>query len=205
MLLVSLHAINVKTVEYILGETAKFGNGYISTKTLIAITIIVSIIFIKKGLIEVDFSVIRPHKNIKKELIISLILSVLLMLVLIVIRQVLQHFKPEISDRPFFAFYFMYHTRWFYPVNAFLQEMFIRIAIQDNLKKLEDEHTRYMSLLLVGCFFASLHMAYPWYMMIGTALYCMVSGYFYDRYRCFWGLTILHFVGGFFPRCFGII
>ena len=204
MLILSLQAINVRTVEFILGERAVFGNGFISTKSLIVIVVIVTLIFWKAGLIDIDISPLKKLPK-KREILISLGLAAAFMVILILFRQVIQAFHPEIASRPFFRWYFMYHTRWFYPVNVVMQEAFIRFVVQDNLKKLEDESTKYASLLLSGCFFAALHMAYPWYMMIGTAFYCIASGNFYGRYKCFWGLCILHFVGGFFPRCFGII
>lgn len=205
-LIVSLHALNIRVVEYFLKQNSEFSNGYISTKSLIAIVLIVSAIYYKLGFIDINFSLLlHPAQTIKKELKIAGIMVAIIVVGLIVIRLILNQIKPEVAERPFFGLYFWYHTRWFYPINSFLQELFIRLVIQDNLKKLEDESTRYASLMLTAFFFASLHMAYPWYMMAGTAVYCIVTGYLYDKYKCIYGLSIIHFAAGFLPRCFGVI
>ena len=205
MLIVSLHAINVRTVEYFTKSNSQFNNAYISTKSLILIIAIVTAIYYKLKLIDIDFSIIKQPPSIKNELKVAAVMVAIIVVGLIAFRLILQQIKPEISERPFFGFYFWYHTRWFYPVNSFLQECFIRLVIQDNLRKLEDESTKNQSLLLTAFFFCSLHMAYPWYMMVGTALYCAVTGYLYNKYKCIYGLTIIHFTAGFLPRCFGII
>ena len=205
MLIVSLQALNVRVVEYFTKQNSQFDNAYISTKTLIGIVIIVTAVFYKFGMISINFEPLRHPKSLKKELLISLILVAVIVVGLIVIRLIYQQFNPEVAERPFFGFYFWYHTRWFYPVNSFLQECFIRLIIQDNLKKLEDETTKYHSLMLVAFFFASLHMAYPWYMMLGTSVYCVLTGILYEKYKCVYGLSIVHFAAGFLPRCFGII
>ena len=206
LLIVSLQALNVRAVEFFTKQNSQFNNGYISTKTLILIVGIVTFFYLKAGYIDFDYSaILHPGANIKKELKIASIAVVIIIVGLIACRLVLQMFKPEVAERPFFGLYFWYHTRWFYPINSFLQECFIRLIIQDNLMKLEDETTTNSSLMLTAFFFCSLHMAYPWYMMLGTVLYCLVTGYLYKKYRCLYGLSIIHFTAGFLPRCFGII
>jgi len=205
MLIVSLQVLNVRAVEHFIGENSEFSNAYISTKSLIVIVAIVSIIFMAKKWITVDFLVIKRPPSIKKELQVTAVMVAILIVGIIIIRLIAQNFMPQIAERPFFGWYFMYHTRWFYPFNSFLQECFIRLVIQDNLIKLEDETTKYSSLFLTALFFCSLHMAYPWYMMLGTAVYCIVTGYLYNKYKCVYALSIIHFVAGFFPRCFGLV
>ncbi len=205
MLIVSLQVINVRAWEHFLGESSQFGNAYYSTKTLIGIIAVVTIIFLIKKWISLDTTVLKRPPSIKKELQVSAVMVVILIGGIILIRLIAQNFMPAIAERPFFGWYFMYHTRWFYPISSFLQEAFIRLIIQDNLIKLEDETTKYSSLALTALFFCSLHMAYPWYMMLGTALYCVVTGYLYNKYKCVYALSIIHFVAGFFPRCFGLV
>lgn len=205
MFIVSLHALNVRAVEFFTKQNSQFSNGYISTKTLIAIVLIVTAIYYKFGYIEIDFSIIKHPPSIKKELQVASVMVAIIIVSLIAIRLVYQRFNPAVAERPFFGWYFMYHTRWFYPINSFLQECFIRLVIQDNLRKMEDETTKNYSLMLTAFFFASLHMAYPWYMMLGTAVYCIVTGYLYNKYKCIYSLTIIHFAAGFLPRCFGLI
>ena len=205
MLIVSLQVLNVRVVEYFTKENSNFDNAYISTKTLIGIVLIVTILFLKLKMIKIDFSPLKISASTIKELKISALLVVVIVVGLIAVRLVYQQFNSEVAERPFFGWYFTYHTRWFYPINSFLQECFIRLVIQDNLKKLEDSSTKNYSLYLVAFFFASLHMAYPWYMMFGTALYCMLTGVLYNKYKCIYCLTIVHFAAGFLPRCFGII
>ena len=68
MLIVSLHALNVRAVEFFTKQNSQFSNGYISTKTLIAIVLIVTAIYYKLGYIEIDFSIIKHPPSIKKEL-----------------------------------------------------------------------------------------------------------------------------------------
>ena len=204
-LLISLQVLNVRAWEHYLGESSQFGNAYYSTKTLIIIIAVVTIIFLLKKWIDLDVSVLKRPPSIKKELMVAGIMSVILIVGIIVIRLVAQNFMPQMAERPFFGWYFMYHTRWFYPISSFLQEAFIRLIIQDNLRKLEDETTKNASLFITALFFCSLHMAYPWYMMLGTALYCLITGYLYNKYKCVYALSIIHFVAGFFPRCFGLV
>ena len=89
MLILSLQAINVRTVEFILGERAVFGNGFISTKSLIVIVVIVTLIFWKAGLIDIDISPLKKLPK-KREILISLGLAAAFMVILILFRQVIQ-------------------------------------------------------------------------------------------------------------------
>ena len=143
-------------------------------------------------------------KKFRREMLEAAVISLILIAGMIVWRLILNGKDPEAAGRPFFGLYLGIHGRWFYPISAVLQELFIKGLIQENFCSLSPDENRHFTVAVNGIFFAILHMNYPLYYLIGAGLLCIGTGYLYERDRNIWGSSLIHFVIGFMPRALGL-
>ena len=143
-------------------------------------------------------------KKFRREMLEAAVISLILIAGMIVWRLILNGKDPEAVGRPFFGLYLGIHGRWFYPISAVLQELFIKGLIQENFRSLSPDENRHFTVAVNGIFFAVLHMNYPLYYLIGAGLLCIGTGYLYERDRNIWGSSLIHFVIGFMPRALGL-
>lgn len=180
-------------------------NAYITTKILIAVLALEMVIYVKKTTMKINLKdILVTKEELKQTLIRAAIISVLMILVMIVIRFIRGLNNPKIAAKPYFKLYLNVRTRWFYPVNAFFQEVFIKAFVQDNVRVMAGKDNVHFTVWLTGLFFFVMHMSYPLYYMTIAGLFCVATGYFYEKNRNIWGCALLHFVIGFMPRALGI-
>lgn len=181
-------------------------NAYITTKILGVILAIEMIVFVKNTTMKINFrDILITKEEMKQTLIRAGIISIGMIIVMIFIRVVRGHFNPKIAARPVFRLYLTVRTRWFYPVNAFFQEVFIKAFVQDNVRVMAGKNNTHYTVWLTSLFFFVMHMSYPLYYMTIAGLFCVATGYFYEKNRNIWGCALLHFVIGFMPRALGIL
>lgn len=153
---------------------------------------------------ELDALMIKDKKKFTREMAEAAVISLILIAGMIGWRLFLNRSDPEVASRPAFGLYLMIHGRWFYPVSAVLQELFIKALMQENFRSLSKDGNRHFTVVINGIFFAAMHMNYPLYYLIGAGLLCIGTGYLYERDRNIWGSSLIHFVIGFMPRALGL-
>ena len=181
-------------------------NAFITTKILIIVLAVMMVIFVKKTTMKINFNdILITKEEMKQTLIRAGIISIGMILSMIIIRIVKGHFNPKVAVRPYFKLYLTVRTRWFYPVNAFFQEVFIKAFVQDNVRIMAGKDNIHFTVWLTSMYFFVMHMSYPLYYMTIAGLFCLATGYFYEKNRNIWGCALLHFVIGFMPRALGIL
>lgn len=147
---------------------------------------------------------IKDKKSFARGMLEAAVISVILIAGMIVYRLILNRTDPEAAARPLFGLYLWIHGRWFYPISAVLQELFIKALMQENFRSLSRDGNKHLTVAVNGIFFAAMHMNYPLYYLIGAGLLCIGTGYLYERDRNIWGSSLIHFVIGFMPRAIGL-
>lgn len=181
-------------------------NAYITTKILIVFLAVMMVIYVNNTTMKINYKdILITKEEMKRTLIRAGIISVLMILTMIVIRIVKGYYNPKVAERPYFKLYLTVRTRWFYPVNAFLQEVFIKAFMQDNIRIMAGKDNIHYTVWLTSLYFFVLHMSYPLYYMVIAGVFCVATGYFYEKNRNIWGCALLHFVIGFMPRALGIL
>ncbi len=181
-------------------------NAFITTKILIIVLAVMMVIFVKKTTMKINFNdILITKEEMKQTLIRAGIISIGMILSMIIIRIVKGHFNPKVAARPYFKLYLTVRTRWFYPVNAFFQEVFIKAFVQDNVRIMAGKDNIHFTVWLTSMYFFVMHMSYPLYYMTIAGVFCLATGYFYEKNRNIWGCALLHFVIGFMPRALGIL
>ena len=181
-------------------------NAFITTKILIIVLAVMMVIFVKKTTMKINFNdILITKEEMKQTLIRAGIISIGMIFSMIIIRIVKGHFNPKVAARPYFKLYLTVRTRWFYPVNAFFQEVFIKAFVQDNVRIMAGKDNIHFTVWLTSMYFFVMHMSYPLYYMTIAGVFCLATGYFYEKNRNIWGCALLHFVIGFMPRALGIL
>ncbi len=181
-------------------------NAYITTKILMVFLGIEMVVYIMKTTMKINFNdILVTKEDFKRTLIRASIISVFMIIAMILIRIVRGSFNDKIAARPYFKLYLNVRTRWFYPLNAFFQEVFIKAFVQNNVRILAGKDNIHFTVWITSLFFFVLHTSYPLYYMTSAGLFCVATGYFYEKNRNVWGCALLHFVIGFMPRALGIL
>lgn len=181
-------------------------NAYITTKILIVFLAVMMVIYVNNTTMKINYKdILITKEEMKRTLIRAGIISIFMILTMIVIRIVKGYYNPKVAERPYFKLYLTVRTRWFYPVNAFLQEVFIKAFMQDNIRIMAGKDNIHYTVWLTSLYFFVLHMSYPLYYMVIAGVFCVATGYFYEKNRNIWGCALLHFVIGFMPRALGIL
>ncbi|MBQ8085538.1 MAG: CPBP family intramembrane metalloprotease [Lachnospiraceae bacterium] len=181
-------------------------NAYITTKILIVFLAVMMVIYVNNTTMKINYKdILITKEEMKRTLIRAGIISIFMILTMIVIRIVKGYYNPKVAERPYFKLYLTVRTRWFYPVNAFLQEVFIKAFMQDNIRIMAGKDNIHYTVWLTSLYFFVLHMSYPLYYMVIAGMFCVATGYFYEKNRNIWGCALLHFVIGFMPRALGIL
>lgn len=181
-------------------------NAYITTKILIVFLAVMMVIYVNNTTMKINYKdILITKEEMKRTLIRAGIISIFMILTMIVIRIVKGYYNPKVAGRPYFKLYLNVRTRWFYPVNAFLQEVFIKAFMQDNIRIMAGKDNIHYTVWLTSLYFFVLHMSYPLYYMVIAGMFCVATGYFYEKNRNIWGCALLHFVIGFMPRALGIL
>ena len=202
---VACQVIVIKLFPHIVGKPLIEDNAYILTRIMEGYLIILSLLFAAFTRFKIHFECFTPGKErFKKDIIISSILSAALIVILVVIRLVQNQFSPEIAARPWFGLYLGMYMRWFYPISAVLQELFVKGIVEDNITAACKKYNKHFSVWMTALFFFVLHMGYELPMMFGAAVLCVVTGYLYEKNKSVWGSILIHFVIGFVPKIIGV-
>ena len=202
---VACQAIVIKLFPHVVGKPLIEDNAYILTRIMEGYLIILSLLFAAFTRFKIHFECFTPGKErFKKDIIISSILSAALIVILVVIRLVQNQFSPEIAARPWFGLYLGMYMRWFYPISAVLQELFVKGIVEDNITAACKKYNKHFSVWMTALFFFVLHMGYELPMMFGAAVLCVVTGYLYEKNKSVWGSILIHFVIGFVPKIIGV-
>ena len=202
---VACQVIVIKLFPHIVGKPLIEDNAYILTRIMEGYLIILSLLFAAFTRFKIHFECFTPGKErFKKDIIISSILSAALIVILVVIRLVQNQFSPEIAARPWFGLYLGMYMRWFYPISAVLQELFVKGIVEDNITASCKKYNKHFSVWMTALFFFVLHMGYELPMMFGAAVLCVVTGYLYEKNKSVWGSILIHFVIGFVPKIIGV-
>ena len=144
-------------------------------------------------------------ERFKKDMLISGIMTAALIVILIAIKFVANRFDPEIEARPWFGgLYLGTYMRWFYPISAILQEMFVKGVVEDNITDSCPKYNKHFTVWVTSLFFFVLHMGYDIPMMFGAAILCAATGYLYEKTKSVYGSTLIHLVIGFVPKMLGV-
>lgn len=202
---VACQVIVIKLFPHVVGKPLIEDNAYILTRIMEGYLIILSLLFAAFTRFKIHFECFTPGKErFKKDIIISSILSAALIVILVVIRLVQNQFSPEIAARPWFGLYLGMYMRWFYPISAVLQELFVKGIVEDNITASCKKYNKHFSVWMTALFFFVLHMGYELPMMFGAAVLCVVTGYLYEKNKSVWGSILIHFVIGFVPKIIGV-
>ena len=203
---IACQVIVIKIFPYAVGEPLVEDNAYILTRIMEAYLIILSLIFAALTRFKIHFECFKPEKaKLKNDLLISGIMCAALFVILIVIRLVQNQIDPEIAARPWFGgLYLGTYMRWFYPISAVLQELFVKGIVEDNISASCKKYNKHFSVWMTALFFFVLHMGYELPMMFGAAVLCVVTGYLYEKNKSVWGSILIHFVIGFVPKIIGV-
>ena len=175
-------------------------------KIVFAVLAVFFVLLIWKTPMKLELSSIKikDKKAFTREMIEAVVISLILIVGMIVWRLYLNKTDPEAAARPIFGLYLWTHGRWFYPISAVLQELFIKALMQENFRSLSPNGNKHITVAVNGIFFAAMHMNYPLYYLIGAGILCIGTGYLYERDRNIWGSSLIHFVIGFMPRALGL-
>ncbi|MCR4557817.1 MAG: CPBP family intramembrane metalloprotease [Saccharofermentans sp.] len=202
---VACQVIVIKLFPHVVGKPLIEDNAYILTRIMEGYLIILSLLFAAFTRFKIHFECFTPGKErFKKDIIISSFLSAALIVILVVIRLVQNQFSPEIAARPWFGLYLGMYMRWFYPISAVLQELFVKGIVEDNITASCKKYNKHFSVWMTALFFFVLHMGYELPMMFGAAVLCVVTGYLYEKNKSVWGSILIHFVIGFVPKIIGV-
>ena len=181
-------------------------NAYFLTRVMEAYLIVLSLVFAAFTKFKIHFECFKPKKEgLKTDMKISGILTAILIVILIIIRLVMNKINPDVATRPYFGLYLTKYLRWFYPISAVLQELFVKGIVEDNITASCKKYNKHFSVWMTALFFFVLHMGYDLPMMFGAAVLCVVTGYVYEKTKSVYGSILLHFVVGFVPTMIGII
>ena len=123
----------------------------------------------------------------------------------IIIRRIMNIFSPEVAARPFFGLYLKYNRRYIYPLIIVIQQCFSKAVMLDTLTKCFNK-TAFWKINILSClFFASLHLGYDIWIMLGTVCLLFVTNIFYHKGKNIYSSIMLHFGCGFVAPMFGII
>ena len=202
---VACQVIAIKLFPHIVGAPLVEDNAYILTRMMEGYLLVLSVLFAVFTRFKIHFECFTPGKDrLKKDLIISSTISVALIGILFVIRIVQNFFFPHIAARPWFGLYLTTYMRWFYPISAVLQELFVKGIVEDNITASCKKYNKHFSVWMTGLFFFVLHMGYELPMMFGAAVLCVATGYLYEKNKSVWGSILIHFVIGFVPKIIGV-
>ncbi|MBN2511247.1 MAG: CPBP family intramembrane metalloprotease [Spirochaetales bacterium] len=86
----------------------------------------------------------------------------------------------------------------FYPVFAFLQEIITKGFVQSYLVAALDgfKHRRLYAIIVSSIVFALTHLIHGYSVFAGLFVFSLLTGWFYERSRNIWGVTIIHTILG---------
>ena len=202
---VACQVVAIKIFPHVVGAPLVEPNAYILTRMMEGYLLLLTVIFSFATELRIHFECFKPSKaNLKKDLFWGVILSVALIVILFIIRLVQNQFFPEIAARPYFGLYLGTYMRWFYPISAILQEMFVKGVVEDNITAACPKYNKHFSVWVTSLFFFVLHMGYDIPMMFGAAILCAATGYLYEKTKSVYGSTLIHLVIGFVPKMLGV-
>ena len=179
---------------------------FYGSKALMVTAVVLTAIFLSFAPLKINLKAFKPSKEVfTKQMKPSVLISVIVLLLFIGFRFYMQSKDPSIAEIPYFGLYLNMNTRWFYPVSIILQEIYIKLVIQDNFSEAFDRKHMHMTVWVTAFFFFIIHFQYPVYYMTGAMVLCMITGYLFEKYPSIWGPILIHFVIGFLPRCLGIL
>ena len=123
----------------------------------------------------------------------------------IAVRQVMNIFSAEVAARPFFGLYLRYNRRYIYPFFIVLQQCFSKAVVLDTLTRYFNTVPFWKINILSCLFFATLHLGYDIWFMLGAIGLLFVTNIFYRKDGNIYSSVILHFGCGFVAPMFGII
>ena len=202
---VACQVVAIKIFPHVVGEPLVEPNAYILTRMMEGYLLLLTVIFSCTTELRIHFECFKPGKeNLKKDLFWGVVLSVALIVILFIIRLVQNQFFPEIAARPYFGLYLGTYMRWFYPISAILQEMFVKGVVEDNITDSCPKYNKHFTVWVTSLFFFVLHMGYDIPMMFGAAILCAATGYLYEKTKSVYGSTLIHLVIGFVPKMLGV-
>ncbi|MBQ6304426.1 MAG: CPBP family intramembrane metalloprotease [Clostridiales bacterium] len=202
---IACQVVVIKIFPAVTGKPLIESNAYILTRVMEGYLIVLSVLFAIFTRFKIHFECFNPgRERIKKDLIIGGIMSSALIVILVIIRLVQNQLFPEIAQRPWFGLYLTTYMRWFYPISAVLQELFVKGIVEDNITASCKKYNKHFSVWITALFFFVLHMGYDLPMMFGAAVLCAVTGYLYENTKSVWGSILVHFVIGFVPKILGV-
>ena len=85
-----------------------------------------------------------------------------------------------------------------YMVSCFLQDTLSRGFFQSYFVAVfrKNRWNRPISILLTSLIFAQFHYVYGFNLVIGSFIYCFITGFIYEKTRSVVGITIIHFLTG---------
>ena len=205
LIAVACQVVVIKIFPYVVGAPLEEPNAYILTRIMECYLLILSIIFAVFTRFKIHFECFKPgRERLKKDLIIAGVMSAIMLVALVIIRLVQNQLFPEIAARPWFGLYLTTYMRWFYPISAVLQELFVKGIVEDNITASCKKYNKHFSIWMTALFFFVLHMGYGLPMMFGAAVLCVVTGYLYESTKSVYGSIIIHLVIGFVPKIIGV-
>ena len=148
---VACQVVAIKIFPHVVGAPLVEDNAYILTRMMEGYFVILTVIFAVFTRFKIHFECLNPGKErVKNDLIISGIISVGLIIGLIVVRMVQNVFIPGYAEKPWFGLYLGTYMRWFYPISAVLQEIFVKGVVEDNITASCKKYNKHFSVWMTG-------------------------------------------------------
>ena len=146
--------------------------------------------------------------NTKKVVRDGLLISAICVAIMFVLKIVARHFNPMVfkPDRPFFDFDTYKIKAVTYILTAGVQEFLARGVVQSNLERIiVGKHNKGIAIILSGLLFATLHIYYGFFFMMGAAVLAMLEGILYAKQKSLISIWILHYVFGITGMMLGLV
>ncbi len=136
-------------------------------------------------------------KNLKPTLKRAGIISAAAVVIMLAIKLLTQRGQP-------FIYWELYDA--LYPFTAVLQEFLARGFLVTTLVSINPTKNRkHIAVVCSSLLFASLHLYYGFFFMVGAGLLSVLLGYCYLKDENIWGVSIIHFVIGTVGVMLGIV
>ena len=149
-----------------------------------------------------DFSVFDmglSFRNLKKNILINLVITVIGFALMLGLRLLLGAVIPEyFAGKPVFSFAAQQPWQYAYYIpSVFVQQFISQGVLHESLRRILDgPHKNAMALGLSVLIFGSMHMYYGLIYMIGAIILLLAIGLIYARQRSIWAICIPHYVLG---------
>lgn len=137
--------------------------------------------------------------NTKKVVRDGILISISCIIILVLIKFITRQFNPNAfkPNMPFFNLDTVKRIGITYFFTAGVQEFLARGVVQSNLERMiVGDHKKGIAIVLSGLLFATLHLYYGFFFMMGAAVLAMIEGVLYSKQKSLISIWIVHYIFG---------